>query len=174
METFSALLAICAVNSPVIGEFPAHRPVTRSFDVFFICAWINGWVNSREAGDLRRHGAHYDITVMRLTWQLLLSHPYYIRDGAISCVGFNISSVWHNNYWYLICWITVYIYYSIYITCMTEIKAIAILYIGLTISAIWRNSYCYLIRRIYSFIRMKLLLSHTYYKISHVMLHGWL
>ena len=35
METFSALLAICAENSPVIGEFPAQRPVTRSFDVSF-------------------------------------------------------------------------------------------------------------------------------------------
>ena len=39
METFSTLLAICAGNSPVTGEFPAQRPVTRSFDVFFICAW---------------------------------------------------------------------------------------------------------------------------------------
>ena len=35
METFSASLAICAGNSPVPGEFPAQRPVTRSFDVFF-------------------------------------------------------------------------------------------------------------------------------------------
>ena len=35
METFSALMAICAGNSPVLGEFPAQRPVTRSFDVFF-------------------------------------------------------------------------------------------------------------------------------------------
>ena len=35
METFSALLAICAGNSPVTGEFPSQRPVTRSFDVFF-------------------------------------------------------------------------------------------------------------------------------------------
>ena len=34
METFSALLAICAGNSPVSDEFPAQRPVTRSFDVF--------------------------------------------------------------------------------------------------------------------------------------------
>ena len=33
--TVSALLAICAGNSPVTGEFPAQRPVTRSFDVFF-------------------------------------------------------------------------------------------------------------------------------------------
>ena len=35
METFSALLAICPGNSPVSGEFPAQRPVTRSFDIFF-------------------------------------------------------------------------------------------------------------------------------------------
>ena len=35
METFSTLLALCAWNSPVIGEFPSQRPVTRSFDVFF-------------------------------------------------------------------------------------------------------------------------------------------
>ena len=35
VETFSALLALCAGNSPVFGEFPAQRPVTRSFDVFF-------------------------------------------------------------------------------------------------------------------------------------------
>ena len=35
METFSALLALCAGNSSVTGEFPAQRPVTWSFDVFF-------------------------------------------------------------------------------------------------------------------------------------------
>ena len=35
MEAFSAFLAICAGNSPVPGEFPAKRPVTRSFNVFF-------------------------------------------------------------------------------------------------------------------------------------------
>ena len=35
METFSALLALCARNSPVTGESPSQRPVTRSFDVFF-------------------------------------------------------------------------------------------------------------------------------------------
>ena len=35
METLSALLAICAGNSPVTGKFPTQRPVTRSFDAFF-------------------------------------------------------------------------------------------------------------------------------------------
>ena len=62
---FSALLAFCVGNSPVTGEFPAQRPVTRSFDIFLICAWINCWVNNREASDLRRHRAHYEVSVMR-------------------------------------------------------------------------------------------------------------
>ena len=35
MGTVFALLALCAGNSPVTGEFPTQRPVTRSFDVFF-------------------------------------------------------------------------------------------------------------------------------------------
>ena len=35
METFSALLALCAGDSPVPGEFPTQRPVKRSFDVYF-------------------------------------------------------------------------------------------------------------------------------------------
>ena len=64
METFSALLAICAGNSPVTVEFPAQRPVTRSFDIFSELCLNNGWLNSGEAGDLRRHRAHYDVIVM--------------------------------------------------------------------------------------------------------------
>ena len=53
----SALLAICAGNSPVTDEFPVQRSVTRSFDVSLICAWLDGWVNNGETGDLRRHRA---------------------------------------------------------------------------------------------------------------------
>ena len=34
-SSFSALLALCTGNSPVTDEFPAQRPVTRTFDVFF-------------------------------------------------------------------------------------------------------------------------------------------
>ena len=68
METFSALLVICVGNSPVPCAFPAQRPVTRSFAVL-ICARINGWVNNRKAGDLRRHCTHYDVTVME--WNTL-------------------------------------------------------------------------------------------------------
>ena len=64
METFSALLALCEGNSSVYGEFPSQKPVTRSFDVSLVWAWTNGWVNNRDAGDLRRHRAHYDVIVL--------------------------------------------------------------------------------------------------------------
>ena len=58
METFSVLLVICAGNSPVTGEFPSLRPMTRSFDVF----WINSWLNNHKAGALGRRRArhHHD------------------------------------------------------------------------------------------------------------------
>ena len=65
METFSALLALCAGNSPVPAEFPSQRPVTRSFDVFFDLR-----LNKRlsEADDLRRHRAHDDVIVMQMDY----------------------------------------------------------------------------------------------------------
>ena len=49
METFSALLAICVGNSPVTGEFPSQRPVTRSFDVFFDLR-LNEWLSKQSWG----------------------------------------------------------------------------------------------------------------------------
>ena len=62
LETFSALLAICAGNSPVTGEFPTLRPVTRSFDVFFdlrLNKWLSkqwwGWWSETPSCPLWRH-----------------------------------------------------------------------------------------------------------------------
>ena len=49
MESFSALLAICAGNSPVPGEFPTQRPVTRSFDVYFDLR-PNKWLSKQSWG----------------------------------------------------------------------------------------------------------------------------
>ena len=72
METVSALLAFCAGNSPVTGEFPAQSQWCRPLMLSLICAWINGWVNNGEAGDLRRHHAHYDVIVMLEIWKALL------------------------------------------------------------------------------------------------------
>ena len=46
------------VNSPHKGQW------RRALMCSLICVWINAWVNNREAGDLRRYRAHYDVTVM--------------------------------------------------------------------------------------------------------------
>ena len=83
METFSALLAICAGNSPIAVNSP-HKGQWRGALMFsLLCVWINGWVNNREACDLRRYRAHCDVTVMGhqvkhplphllfLTWRLI-------------------------------------------------------------------------------------------------------
>ena len=58
-------------TGPLWEESIGHRWVhrTKSSDAefwcfLFICAWINGWANNRDAGDLRRHRADYDVTVM--------------------------------------------------------------------------------------------------------------
>ena len=48
------------VNSPHKGQWRGALMFS------LICAWINGWVNNREACDLRRHHAHYDVIVMHV------------------------------------------------------------------------------------------------------------
>ena len=79
METFSAILALCAGkslvtgagNSPVTNEFPLCQ-WRRALMFSLICAWINSWVNNREAqDDLRRHRAHYDVSVINFQMQFL-------------------------------------------------------------------------------------------------------
>ena len=90
METFSALLAICAGNSPVPGEFTTQRPVTRSFDVFFDLR-LNKRLSkkNRKDGDLRRYHAHYDVIVM---------NPHKTLDSNYWSFG--------CKYWYIcILWI---------------------------------------------------------------------
>ena len=82
VETFAALLALCAGNSPVTGEFPTQRPVMRSFDVFYDPRLNNGWVINSEAGDLRRNRAHYGVIVMIYAYALAL------------CIGEAKSSVY--------------------------------------------------------------------------------
>ena len=52
------------METSVPGEFPAQRPVTRSFDVFLDLHPNKRLSKSGEACDLRRHRVHYDVTVM--------------------------------------------------------------------------------------------------------------
>ena len=65
METFSALLAFCEKNSPVTGGILSQRPMTQNFAVFFDLRLNKQLSNNRDAGDLRRHRAHCDVTAMQ-------------------------------------------------------------------------------------------------------------
>ena len=63
--------SIFRVTVPMCREFAGHQwiPLTKASDAELWCfLWsaplIPGWVNNRKAGDLRRHRAHYDVTVM--------------------------------------------------------------------------------------------------------------
>ena len=52
------------VNSPHKGQWRGALMLS------LICAWLKGWVNTRKAGDFRRHRTHYDVTVMYLTFSI--------------------------------------------------------------------------------------------------------
>ena len=81
MEAFPALLAICAGNSPVPGEFPTQRPETRSFDVFFDLRpikrlskhWWCWWFETPSC-PLWRHG---NVHTRTLCWKFS-SAPYLL------------------------------------------------------------------------------------------------
>ena len=84
METFSALLAICAGNSLVSGEFPAQRSVTRNFGVFFDLrlnkrlskqSW--GWWFETLSHPLWRHRNEYtEIIVLEYVQTVIHNRPY--------------------------------------------------------------------------------------------------
>ena len=84
------------VTDPLCGDFTGpvnspHKGQWRGALTFsLISAWINGWANIRNAGDLRRHHAHYDVTVM--------THPHCVEfpfDGRLSPQGSHNPFVWH-------------------------------------------------------------------------------
>ena len=79
METVSTLLAICAGNSPVPGEFPEkQRPVTRCFDVFFDLR-LNKRLSKQSWGWwFETYRTHYDVTVMLLSFLWMLQMPLSI------------------------------------------------------------------------------------------------
>ena len=88
METFSALLAIYAGT---------HKGQWRGALRFsLICAAINGWESNRKAGDLRRHCAHYDVTVMRI------SGTYHFR------ISVDIFTCMPHQWLSAECWLMIY------------------------------------------------------------------
>ena len=107
---------IFRVTGPLCGENNGRRwiPHTKAGDAelwcfFFIFAWINGWVNKREAGDLRRHCAHYDVIVMRRNWVSSVKPCYCPTRSQYPRDILN----WHE--WTLIpAWIKSYIHYAVW------------------------------------------------------------
>ena len=100
METFSALLAICAGNSPVTGEFPAQRPVTRSFDAFFDLhpnkrlskrSW--GWWFETPSRPLWRHCNDMDIQIPWIYWERRRKHTK-IKSTTKPCIYTMRCTTW--------------------------------------------------------------------------------
>ena len=96
MDTFSALLGLCAGNSPVTGEFPAHRPLTRRFDVFYDRrltkrlskqSW-GGWWFETLLRSLWRHSNDPFILHQRLQLNadsgIVLIYPNFSSDYSVS------------------------------------------------------------------------------------------
>ena len=100
METFSALLAICAGNSPVPGEFPTQRPVTRSIDVnldlrlnkpYSKQSW--GWWSKTLSRLSWRHCNENDLCPFQ-NYQLL-SLVYHTGSYIISSTKDSFVYIWH-------------------------------------------------------------------------------
>ena len=72
MEPFSALLALCAGNSPITAEFPAQRTVTRSFDVFFDLRLNKQWFET-PSRSLWRH-CNVDVRIVASHWSRTQQH----------------------------------------------------------------------------------------------------
>ena len=102
----AALLAICAGNSPVTGEFP-HKGQWRGGLMFsVICACINSSVNNRKAGDLRRRHAHYDVTAMHCRANVFNHCCANFLKTSNKFAFLFISQHWHNDLY-------IYIYYTV-------------------------------------------------------------
>ena len=79
---------------PLCGEFTGDRwiPHTNALMFSLICIWINGWVNNRVAGDLRRHLTHYDIIVMTCfflftpTFVFFVYGEYHVWTEGANCL----------------------------------------------------------------------------------------
>ena len=98
METFSALLSICAGNSPVTGEFHAQRPVTRSFDVFFDLRLNKRW--SKQSCLL--FDGHFETNFIEIwikTHQTFLSRKLFLKMYCmfVKCWYFLDLKVMHLN-----------------------------------------------------------------------------
>ena len=100
METFSALLPLCAGNSPVPGEFPAQRPVTQSFDVSFdlrlntrLCKQSWGWWFETLSRFLWRHCNVIACTIVK-GWMIVWHSRVAATDTGDQVIKMNAMFYW--------------------------------------------------------------------------------
>ena len=128
MEILPALPALSEGNASMICGFPSHYDVIKrkhfprywpfvwgihrspvnsprkgqwrgALMFSLICARINGWVNNSEAGDLRRHRAHYEVTVIRKDmWRgavvfFMLWKSHYIGQTVVPTVTWDTTAL---------------------------------------------------------------------------------
>ena len=86
METFSALLALYAGSSSVPVNSPHKGQWHGALMFSLIWVWINNSVNNWEAGDLIRHGGHYDVNVM-LKYICLIVNVWISNDTSVKFVS---------------------------------------------------------------------------------------
>ena len=89
---------LCEENhrSPVISRYKGPWRGALMFSL--ICIWINGWVKNREAGDLRRHRIHYDVTVIFCTVPLPFTKWQDVLSWDLTDSG--SREIWWNDIWY--------------------------------------------------------------------------
>ena len=74
--------------------YSSHKSQWRGVLMFsFICAWTNGWVNTLDAGDLRRYRAHYDVTVMPCSGFRSTPTPPSYHDSIINSLSLLMLSL---------------------------------------------------------------------------------
>ena len=95
METFFALLALCAGNSPVTGEFPSQRAVTGSFDIFFDMR-----LNKQLSKQSKRRWFE---TPLRSLWRRCYALRQHARWQTVCGRNFEIHFNHTKSVWYLWC-----------------------------------------------------------------------
>ena len=74
------------LDSPLKGQWPG----TLMFSL--ISAWKNGWANNRDTGDLRRHHAHYNVTVMKIQFQFDRNSNLFVEEKLFENVTWKCSA----------------------------------------------------------------------------------
>ena len=102
VEIFSTLPALCDGIHRSPADSPHKDQWPRILMFSLICTWTNGWANSQVVGDLKRHRAHYGVTVM---WIQMVIHPHWNtcslydfgRILKVSSKSVNTSWLWPGD-----------------------------------------------------------------------------